>query len=177
MPIIRTVSPEQASGTVAEIYRQIEQAFGRVPHALQMYSASPRLLEEQWRTIGYFMNHPTLGFPLLTMIRMLVSQHNRCDYCVGYNEGMLINRAGLDPEQVAATKRDPANAPLNEKDRAMLLFVLKATAHPADVAAEEVQALREMGWADGDILDAVAHGARNVGVDLIFNTFKIENDF
>lgn len=177
MPIIQTVSPEQATGTVAETYRQIEQAFGRIPHALQMYSASPKLMEEQWRTIGYYMNHPALSFPLLAMTRMLVSQQNSCEYCVGFNEAMLIERAGLDPEQLAAAKRDPAQAPLSDKDRAMLLFVLKGTREPAKVTAEEVEALRRLGWTDSDILDAMAHAARNVAVDLIFNTFKIENDF
>lgn len=34
-----------------------------------------------------------------------------------------------------------------------------------------------MGWTDSDLIDAVAHGARNTAVDILFNTFKIERDF
>ena len=177
MPIIQTASSEQATGKVAEIYRQIEQAFGHIPNAMQMWSSSPGILEQQWQSIGYYMNHPNLTFPLLTIIRMLVSQENNCQYCVGFNAAMLINMCNLTQEQVAHTKQDPAQAPLNEKDKAMLLLVLKATSNPESVNAADLQTLRNLGWNDGDILDAVNHGARNKAADIVFNTFKIENDF
>lgn len=177
MPIIQTIHPSEANGEVADIYQQATQAFGRVPSALQMYSASPAMLTQQWQSIGYYMNHPTLSFPLLATIRMLVSQENACDYCVGFNAAMLINVAKQTPEQVAETKRNPTLAPLNDKDKAMLLLVLKATSTPKDVSTSDLQHLRELGWHDADIMDAVSHGARNMAVDYIFNTFKVENDF
>lgn len=63
MPIIQTVASDQASGKVAEIYRQIEHAFGHVPNALQIYNSSPAMLEQQWQSIGYYMNHAALSFP------------------------------------------------------------------------------------------------------------------
>lgn len=177
MSIISTVAPEQASGRVAQVYRQVEQIWGRVPNTFRLYSASPDMLEMQWQYIGYYFQHPTLGFPLLAAIRMLVSQDNECDYCIGMNEAMLIQRAGFTPEQTAAAKRDPATLPLPAKDKAMLLFVLKATRTPKVVGAADLAALGELGWNDRDIFDAVNHGARNVAVDILFNTFKIENDF
>ena len=177
MPIIQTVTSEQATGKVAEIYRQMEQAFGHVPNAMQMWSSSPTILEQQWQSIGYYMNHAALSFPLLTMVRMLVSQENHCDYCVGFNAAMLINQCGLTPEQVNLTKQNPEQAPLNDKDKAMLLLVLKAVSTPNAVGADDLQKLRSLGWSDGDMLDAVMHGARNMAADVIFNTFKIENDF
>jgi len=177
MSIISTVSPVLAEGKVAELYGQIQQMMGRVPNAFQLYSSSPALLEQQMQQIAYFMRHPTLSFPLLAMVRMLVSQHNDCQYCVGFNEGMLIQMAELTPEQVAATRRNPTDAPLPDKDKAMLLFVLKATKTPKSVDKSDLEQLRALGWSDGDIMDAVYHGARNVAVDIVFNAFKIENDF
>lgn len=177
MSIISTVIPEQASGKVAEVYGKIQQMTGRVPNAFQLYSSSPVLLEQQMQQIAYYMQHPTLSFPLLAMVRMLVSQHNDCQYCVGFNEGMLMQMAGLTPEQVAATRSNPADAPLPDKDKAMLLFVLKATKTPKIVEKSDLDQLRALGWSDGDIMDAVYHGARNVAVDIVFNAFKIDNDF
>lgn len=177
MSIISTVTPEQASGKVAEVYGQIQQMMGRVPNAFQLYSSSPVLLEQQMQQIAYYMQHPTLSFPLLAMVRMLVSQHNDCQYCVGFNEGMLMQMAGLTSEQVAATRRNPADAPLPDKDKAMLLFVLKATKTPKIVDKSDLDQLRVLGWNDGNIMDAVYHGARNVAVDIVFNAFKIDNDF
>jgi uncharacterized peroxidase-related enzyme len=177
MSLIETVAPQQASGKVSALYQEVEQAFGRVPNAFQMYSGSPDLMAQQWAQIRYYMEHPALSFPLLATIRMLVSQENECEYCVGYNEAMLIQRAGLSAEQVAAAKRNPADAPLPDKEKAMLLFVLKATQTPKAVDKSDLDRLRGMGWRDGDILDAVHHGARNMAVDVVFNTFKIDNDF
>jgi AhpD family alkylhydroperoxidase len=108
---------------------------------------------------------------------MLVSRDNDCAYCIGMNEGLLIQRAGFTPEQTAAAKRNAADTPLPEKDKAMLLFVLKATKTPKAITVGDVDALRGIGWSDRDIFDAVNHGARNVAADILFNTFKIENDF
>lgn len=176
MPLIQTVAPAQAQGPVAEVYRQCEAILGRVPNAFQMYSGSPALLETQWGQTAYFMRHPTLSFPLLALTRVLVSQDNRCDYCIDFNVAMLIEHAGLTPEQIAASKRDPAAAPLDARDKAMLLFALKATRTPHAVGAADIAGLQALGWAESDMLDAVVHGARNMAADIVFNTFKIERD-
>jgi AhpD family alkylhydroperoxidase len=177
MPLIATITPEHATGRTAEIYGQMQQALGRVSNAFQLYSASPAMLDMQWQYLGYYFQHPTLSFPLLAAIRMLVSQDNNCEYCIGMNEAMLIERAGFTVEQIAAAKRDPAATPLDAKDKAMLLLVLKATQTPLAVTAADLDGLRKLGWTDRDIFDGVSHGARNVAVDIVFNTFKIENDF
>lgn len=177
MPLIHTVHPDQAEGQVKEIYDQVAAAFGSVPTAMQIYSASPIHLEEHWRGIGYYMQHPTLNFALLAMIRMLVSMNTNCEYCVGFNEGLLINRAGFSVEQIAATKADPTQAPLPVKDVAMLSFVLKATHDSTSTTAADIENLRHHGWTDSDILDALSHGAQMLAGDTILNAFKVERDF
>lgn len=176
MAMIQTISPEKAGGKVAHIYGQIHEVIGRVPNGMQLFSSSPELLEQQWQNMGYYIQHPTLSFPLLAMVRMLVSQDNQCEYCVGMNENMLINMAGLSVDQVMATKQNPQNAPLEEKDKAMLLFVLKATQNPKTVQSADLDQLKALGWTESEIMDAVFHGARNIAIDVVFNTFKIEND-
>ena len=177
MPLIHTVAPESAEGQVKEIYNQIENAFGSIPNALQIYSSSPALLARQWQQIGYYMQHPALGFNLLALMRMLISEVTHCEYCVGFNEAMLVNMGGLTMEQIAATKKDPHAAPLSDKDKAMLLFVLKATTAAATVNQADIAALKALGWSDGDILDGLNHGAYMLAGDTIFNTLKLERDF
>jgi uncharacterized peroxidase-related enzyme len=177
MSILATVAPEKAAGLVAEIYGQMQRAFGFIPNAFRLYSASPAMMSNQWQNNQYYFQHLTLGFPLLASIRMLVSQENECDYCIGMNAALLIQHAGFTAHLIAAMKRDPAAAPLAERDKAMLLFVLKATKAPKTVTTADLDALRGLGWSDGEIFDAVNHGARNIAADILFNTFKIENDF
>jgi len=177
MSIIQTVAPEQASGKVAQVYARIQESMGRVPAGVQLYSSSPDLLEQLAQQNAYYMQHPTLGGPLLAMIRMLVSEQNECAYCIGFNESLLINRLGFTADQIAAAKRDPSEAPLDEKDKAMLLFVLQGTRDPKSIGKDDLDRLRAMGWSDRDIVDGLYHGARNAAVDIIFDAFKVENDF
>ncbi len=84
---------------------------------------------------------------------------------------------GWTLEQVAATRADPAAAQLPERDKALLLFVLNAVQDATSVVAADLDALRSFGWSDGDILDALAHGARMVAGAIIINAFKIVRDF
>jgi alkylhydroperoxidase family enzyme len=123
------------------------------------------------------MQHPTLSFPLAASIRMLVSQGGNCSYCIDMNGGMLINMAGWTPDQVAATRTNFNDSPLSPKEKTMLGLVLKATSDSNSVSAADLQAAREAGWSDSDILDAVNHGARMVAGDIIINGFKVERDF
>ncbi|HQT32197.1 MAG TPA: hypothetical protein PLE48_12585 [Thiobacillus sp.] len=177
MSILQTVTPESATGEVAEIYAQIKQAWGHVPTAIQAFSANPFLLKHQWEYYSSVMQHPTLTFPLTASIRMLVSQAGSCTYCIDMNAGMLMNMAGWTPEQVASTRADFKNSPLTPKEKMLLGLVLKATRDSNSVTALDLQAAREAGWSDGDILDAVNHGARMVAADIIINGFKVERDF
>lgn len=39
---------------------------------------------------------------------------------------------------------------------------------------DDVEQLKSLGWLEKDILDATYHGTTQVGVDKIFNAFKIE---
>ncbi len=177
MSMLQTVTPETATGEVAEIYAQIQNAWGQVPTAIQAYSANPFLLKHQWEYYGNIMQHPTLTLPLTACIRMLISEAGQCSYCIDMNAGMLINMAGWTPEQVTATRANYNDSPLSPKEKTLLGLVLKATSDSNSITGADMQAARAAGWSDSDILDAVNHGARAVAGDIIINGFKVERDF
>lgn len=56
---------------------------------------------------------------------------------------------------VAHLKTDHRKAALAERDRAMLDFVAKGTRHHNEVTEVDIQALRDVGFDDGDILDVI----------------------
>ena len=70
--------------------------------------------------------------------------------------------------------RDPLKAPLEDKDRAMLGFVMKGIKSPDSVEQQDMDQLHDMGWADRDILDAMAHGTNMVGASILMKTFKMD---
>ncbi len=178
MPLIKTIKPEDATGELAELYAKIEAMRGRVSNSAQIFSASPELIKQQMSFIEYYMvKQKSLSMPLLASIRMLISDKNNCSYCVDFNASILINMLGWTPKDVEAMRANPNDAKLDAKEKAMLLFVLKAVRTPHDVNASDVQALRDFGYNDGEILDATNHGARMSAIDIIFDAFKIEKDF
>ena len=173
MAIIKLVPLEQAQGKVKEAY-DIFAPMGMVPAPLQMYSPSPELIGLRAQNIGYFRGHPNLSMGLLALIRMLVAEELKYYYCLSLNTRLLKTLGIVDEDAAAKVLADPASAPLEAKDKAMLLFVLKAVKTPDEVSAEDTQKLRDLGWTDGDILDATAHGAGMVADGIMFKAFKMD---
>jgi hypothetical protein len=70
--------------------------------------------------------------------------------------------------------KDPLKAPLEEKDQAMLDFVMTAIKSPDAVEQQDMDHLHDMGWSDRDILDALVHGTNMVGSSILMKTFKMD---
>lgn len=172
MPLIQTTPPEKAQGKLAELYAEAEAMFGMVPDSVQMLGVSPAILENQLEFVGYYRGHATLSMPFLAMIRLLVSKACHSPFCQRVNSGLLL-KAGFSEEQIAAMQADPKAAPISEKEKALLMLVLKATDDPHSVTAADVDRVRSLGWSDVDIFDAVAHGARMVAGNIILDAFKV----
>ena len=71
-------------------------------------------------------------------------------------------------------KKDPLQTPLDDKDRAMVSFVMKAIKSPDSVEEKDVDNLREQGWTDSDILDAMAHGTNMIASSILMKAFKMD---
>ncbi len=173
MPIIKVVPPEEAEGKVKEAY-DLFAPMGMVPTPMQMFSSSREWVEVRTQLLGYYMNHPRLSAGLLALIRMLVAEELKYYYCISLNRELLKAIGIMDEDAAARVLADPASAPLEDKDKAMLLFVLKAVKTPDQVTAEDMQALRELGWSDQDILEATVHGAGMVVDGILFKAFKMD---
>ncbi|MBU1742872.1 MAG: hypothetical protein KKC37_15125 [Proteobacteria bacterium] len=174
MPLLDVVVPDKAEGQVAENYSMFLKIAGMVPAPFQMLSVSPGLQTVAKGQIQYYFGHPNLSPALLAMIRLLVAEQNDYHYCVSLNTGVLKQFGIADDDQVMAMMAEPDKAPLSDKDRAMLNFVLKAIKTPQEVGKADVDQVKAQGWTDGDILDATAHGANMVSAGIMFKAFKMD---
>ncbi len=168
---VTTVSPEQATGRTAEIYASFPAAVG-VPAPLQLMSASPFLLEQQFRQISHFRNHDNLSFRLMSCVRYLAASSCRHDYCRTFNVKLLTS-TGADQAMVDALDAgDFAALPLEEEEKLMLAMVAKAIKDPASVSQEEIDALLKAGWTDADIVEVLFQAGGMIGGALVFNTLS-----
>jgi len=176
MSLLAQVEQADATGVVAEVYQQAEQMMGYVPNALKMHSINPFMLEQLFTYMGTVMQHETLSGKLFAAIRMLVSVDQKCDYCINFNEGMLINAYGVSADVVAAMKANPEGCGFDEKEKALLLYTIKATRDSNGVGETDIQQLRDIGCSDLEIYDALRHGANQVMGDILLNAFQVEKE-
>jgi len=170
MMLLKTIPPEAATGKMAETYG-IFPPHIPVPQPLVLMSASPELAHLQSRIIRYYATQSRLDPELLSMIRFLVANHLEYPFCIGFNSGILQKAAGFSEEELRAIKADPSSAPIEEPQKAMLLFVLKAVKTPQAVTKEDIDGLHAHGWTDQEIFDAAFHGASMVGPSILYKAF------
>ena len=105
----------------------------------------------------------------------LVSIDEECEYCININQNILM-RSGITAEEINAAKNDPSKAPIGERDKTMLIFVLKLVKDAKSIEAKDIENVRSKGWTDADMLAAANHGAMQVGLDMMLNGFKVKID-
>lgn len=168
MFVLQYQTPEQATGSVAEVYAHF---LGRttVPAPLQLLSASPDLLRLQFEQIRYYMGHNALSFPLLAAIRFLASQQVCFEHCRTLNRSWLL-KSGLSEQDLDNLLQGQNVDAFSDRENALLRLVAKVLAKER-VRPDDVQALRDLGFTDSDILDACAQGTNMIGASYLFEAF------
>ena len=144
---------EEAPGEVKELWAKPLEKLGFVPNVLRVYAIRPRHLQ-LWNE---FYDELMRGESGLTkaqreMIAVVVSTTNRCHYCIVSHSAALRKLTG-DPLLVEQLASNQAYARVEPKERAMLDFALKLTERSSSCTEADVEALREAGWTDEDIMD------------------------
>lgn len=151
---IDTVKPEHATGDTKKAYDLFPPHVG-VPLPARLYSASPALLASQIGLMKSLLANERMEYPLLTAIRYMAAVEYDHQYCKDFNADLLI-RGGLTEENLAALTTDLEGLPCQEHEWPMLRLVQKVIKAPDTVTAQDIEACREAGWRDSDILELSA---------------------
>jgi len=144
---------EEVPPEVRELWAKPIEKLGFVPNVLRVYAIRPRHLE-LWNA---FYDDLMRGESGLTkaqreMIAVVVSAANRCHYCIVSHSAALRKLTG-DAILVEQLQTNHAYAKVEPKERAMLDFTVKLTEQSHRCTEADVEALRDVGWADEDIMD------------------------
>ena len=140
-----------------EKYLQILQSrLGFVPNVIKAYSFDNTKLA----TFADLFSELMIGSSGLTplereMIAVVVSSINRCYYCIVSHSAEVRAQSG-DPELGELRSVNYRAADLSPRHRAMLDFAAKMTEASYTVEEADRQALRDVGYSDGDIWDIAA---------------------
>jgi len=176
MSLLTMPTVENATGEVKEIFDEIQAAFGMVPNGIRLWSASPKALRGQWDHIKHRMSKDQENQKLHTIIRYLVSDESGCKYCVGFNGGMLMNHYDVTQDELIAMNDKPSTAPLDERNKALLIFAMKAVKDAESVTAEDINLLKRLGITETEMFDIVHAASHMLVVNTLFKTFKVQQD-
>lgn len=154
MSWIKTVSPQQATGELADIYRKIAGTRNDVASVHQIQSLNPKAMLahlELYKSVVF--RRGSLDRIARERIAVVVSATNRCPYCIGHHAEAL-RKLGDDQAIVSALAEGQLPASLSEADKTLLDWAHRMTATPSDASEAEIHSLRSHGFDDEAILAA-----------------------
>jgi len=152
------------------ILRAIKQKMGKVPPHWELYaSINPTRFKMFLEEINYLNTHPKINPDFFTMLRYSVAEDNDFEYCKKFNREILITK-GYTQEQLKAITADKT-LPLDKACQALFNATLKAIYTPKEFTAYVIDELKALNWSDGDIIDAIDHGA------FLFKFYRVLNAY
>jgi uncharacterized peroxidase-related enzyme len=158
MTWITTISYEDASGALKKLYDRVKGPDNNVDNIMLAHSLRPHSMEGHMSLYKYVLHHPRNVVPksYLETIGVYVSLLNKCRYCVDHHYSGLIRLLQDDARATAIRgaldNQDPAAA-FDGKELAGLQYVEKLTTNAAAMSASDIEALRQSGFDDGEILE------------------------
>lgn len=167
MPRLNVVSPNQTTGPVKQIYDDVTATMGKVVNIFQGMANSPAALKA-YLSMSAALAEGELSPEDREVVYLAVSESNGCHYCVSAHS-MLAKRIGLSDDETLAARRFYSP---DEKRGALLEFVRKVIAAKGFVKDEDIEAIRQAGYSDGQIAESIGY----IGLATFSNLFNHVHD-
>ena len=116
----------------------------------KIYFATDEMIQK------YLLDETTLSYDTKEAIALLISQENGCKMCVDVHKS-IAKMLGLSEEKIEEILQGVAYMNIDDKEKVLLNFCIKASGKENyKILKEEIVALKEMGWSDVQIIEAVA---------------------
>ncbi len=169
LPLLDTAAASPAAATVL---RSVHQAFGNTPNMFKAVAHSPAALQMMWSAFGA-LGSGTLPAKLGEQIAVAVADRNACAYCLAAHTA-LGRKAGASSDEMRAAQAGESADP---KTNAALRFALQLVNQRGQVAEADIAAMRGAGFADGEIVEVLAHVALNLFTNYVNVAFAVPVDF
>ena len=151
----------------------VEKQMGSVPNLFRLVASSPAALE------GYLAMSGALArgvLPAATRerIALAIAQANGCGYCLAAHTYLGEHVAKLDDREMAANRRGRSNDAKADAAVRFAVAVVDARGHVDDT---DLQAVRDAGYDDAEIIEIVQHVALNVWTNYINSVASTVVDF
>jgi uncharacterized peroxidase-related enzyme len=154
MSYVGLVSEAQASPATKQLYQQIREKMGFLPNYFQALGRLPGVIAGQLALADGLDQTQALPRVVKERVGMVVSGINASSYCVAIHME-LLRQMGVEKALSRKLATNYAAAPVGEEEQALYRFADKLTRHPDDMNQADVEALRQAGWSDQAVAEAV----------------------
>ncbi len=172
MPRIAPVDPSKATGKAKELLDGVQQKYGRVANVVAGLANSPAALEAYLKT-QEALGNGSLDVKLREQIALLVAQANGCEYCVSAHTA-IGKMVGLDDKQLTGARQAATG---DGKTDAALRFARTVVERRGWVTDEDLAAVRQAGWSDGEVVEIIANVVGNFFTNYFNHVAGTEVDF
>lgn len=156
---IKTVPFEEATGKLKKLYQRVTGPDNNVDNIMMSHSLRPHTMEGHMVLYKNVLHHTGNTLPkwFLETLGVWVSSLNGCAYCVEHHFQGMQRELGDEARglaiRAALEARDLTDVPLEDAQVAALLYGRKLTEAPAEMVKADVNALRDVGYDDGEVLE------------------------
>jgi hypothetical protein len=150
---------EKIEEQTASYLNEIEAEFGVMPPHWKLFaSLNLKRFKMFMEEIDYLVHHPRIEADFFAFLRLFVANKEGFGYCQRFNHRLLLAR-GYEKVALANFVQDITKIPLEMPYSLLAKGVYQALYTPELFSAKEIEKLKEVGWQESDIFDAIEHGA------------------
>ncbi|MBP0622350.1 carboxymuconolactone decarboxylase family protein [Cupriavidus consociatus] len=172
MPRTAALKPEHVPADSKPTLDAITRSIGFTPNMMATFAQSP-IAFNSWATLLGSLSK-ALDVKTRDSIGLAVSEVNGCNYCLTVHSYTAEHLAKLPADEVILARKGRANDP---KRDAAVQFARKVIEARGNVTDADLNAVREAGYTDANVMEIVALVAMYSLTNFFNNVFDPEKDF
>lgn len=172
MPRAPALTPEQVPADSRPTLDLATRTLGFTPNMMATFAQSP-IAFNAWATLRSAMGK-ALDLKTRDSIGLAVSEVNGCNYCLGVHSFAAERMAKLPADEIILARKGHANDP---KRDAAVQFAHQVITTRGQVSDADLQAIRDAGYTDANIMEIVAMVAMFSLTNFFSNVFDPEKDY
>ena len=169
LPEFEDMSPQiqDKARPILEKTGQLGEIFKLIAVDEKVYFATDVMVQK------YLLDETTLSYEIKEAIALLISKENGCQMCVDVHKG-IAKMLGLSDERIGEILQGVDSIDTGSEVKALLNFCIKASKKDNyKIQKEEIDALKEMGYSDVQIVEAVSITGYFNYINTLSNVFAL----
>lgn len=172
MSRINVIEKNTATVEQAELLDAIQGKLGMVPNFLKVFANSPSALRA-FLGLHSISEEGSLDPETRERIALAVAQQNTCQYCVSAHTA-IGRKVGLSGSEINANR---AGSSEDAKAASAVKFARAVSEHKGEVTNAEIQAVRDAGFSEAEIVEIITHVGMNFLTNILGKASRVAIDF